>query len=63
MPETIRGTIKRVYHSGPQFSAGLLEADDGRRVRFCGADGGGQRLGEQHRQSRCQGGREESVVR
>lgn len=36
MPETIRGTITRVYHSGPQFSAGLLEADDGRRVRFCG---------------------------
>jgi exodeoxyribonuclease V alpha subunit len=36
MPETIRGTITRVYHSGPQFSAGMLEADDGRRVRFCG---------------------------
>ena len=36
MPETIRGTITRVYHSGPQFSAGLLDADDGRRVRFCG---------------------------
>jgi exodeoxyribonuclease V alpha subunit len=36
MPETIRGTITRVYHSGPQFSAGLLEGDDGRQVRFCG---------------------------
>lgn len=36
MPETIRGTISRLYHSGPQFSAGVLDADDGRRVRFCG---------------------------
>jgi exodeoxyribonuclease V alpha subunit len=36
MPETIRGTIHRTYHSSPGFSAGLLHADDGRSVRFCG---------------------------
>ena len=36
MPETIRGTVHRTYHSSPGFSAGLLHADDGRNVRFCG---------------------------
>ena len=36
MPETIRGTIHKTYHSSPGFSAGVLQADDGRSVRFCG---------------------------
>lgn len=36
MPETIRGTIERTYHSSPGFSAGVLTADDGRTVRFAG---------------------------
>ncbi len=37
MAETIRGKITKVYHSGARFSAGLLEADDGKQVRFAGA--------------------------
>ncbi len=36
MPETIRGTIQKTYHSSPGFSAGVLTADDGRNVRFAG---------------------------
>lgn len=36
MPETIRGTIQRVYHSSPGFSAGALQAVDGGTVRFAG---------------------------
>lgn len=36
MPETIRGVIERTYHRSPEFSAGLLQADDGRSVRFAG---------------------------
>jgi exodeoxyribonuclease V alpha subunit len=36
MPETIRGTIHRTYHSSPGFSAGVLQADDSRSVRFRG---------------------------
>lgn len=36
MPETIRGTIEKTYHSSPGFSAGVLTADDGRSVRFAG---------------------------
>jgi hypothetical protein len=36
MTQTIRGTIERTYHSSPKFSAGVLEADDGQRVRFAG---------------------------
>lgn len=36
MPETIRGTIQKTYHSSPGFSAGVLTADDGRTVRFAG---------------------------
>lgn len=36
MPETIRGTIERTYHSSPGFSAGVLTAADGRTVRFAG---------------------------
>ncbi len=36
MPETIRGTIQKTYHSSPGFSAGTLKADDGRTVRFAG---------------------------
>lgn len=36
MPETIRGTIQKTYHSSPGFSAGVLTADDGGAVRFAG---------------------------
>ncbi|MEW6197993.1 MAG: AAA family ATPase [Planctomycetota bacterium] len=36
MPETIRGTIEKTYHSSPGFSAGVLAAEDGRSVRFAG---------------------------
>ena len=36
MPETIRGTIERTYHSSPGFSAGVLTAADGGAVRFAG---------------------------
>ncbi|MCG3127363.1 MAG: ATP-dependent RecD-like DNA helicase [Phycisphaerae bacterium] len=36
MPETIRGTIQKTYHSSPGFSAGTLTADDSRTVRFAG---------------------------
>ena len=36
MPETIRGTIQKTYHSSPGFSAGTLRADDGQIVRFAG---------------------------
>ncbi len=36
MPETIRGTIEKTYHSSPGFSAGVLAAEDGRNVRFAG---------------------------
>lgn len=36
MPETIHGTITKTYHSSPDFSAGVLESDDGRKVRFAG---------------------------
>jgi exodeoxyribonuclease V alpha subunit len=36
MPETIRGTIQKTYHSSPGFSAGTLRADDGHTVRFAG---------------------------
>lgn len=36
MPETIRGTIEKTYHSSAGFSAGVLAAEDGRSVRFAG---------------------------
>lgn len=36
MKEAIRGTIERVYHSSPSFSAGVLQSEDGQRVRFAG---------------------------
>ena len=36
MPETIRGTIQKTYHSSPGFSAGVLNCDDGQGVRFAG---------------------------
>ncbi len=36
MTETIHGTIERVYHGSPNFSAGVLETDDGQTVRFAG---------------------------
>ncbi len=36
MPETLRGTIQKTYHSSPGFSAGVLQTDDGQSVRFAG---------------------------
>lgn len=36
MPETLRGTIQKTYHSSPGFSAGVLKTDDGQSVRFAG---------------------------
>ncbi|MEX2670902.1 MAG: AAA family ATPase [Phycisphaeraceae bacterium] len=36
MPETIHGTVLKTYYSDASFSAGMMQADDGRRVRFRG---------------------------
>lgn len=36
MPETIRGVIERTYHRSDDFSAGVLQAEDGRSIRFAG---------------------------
>lgn len=36
MPETLRGWVCRAFHASPSFSAGVLETEDGRRVRFAG---------------------------
>ena len=36
MPETISGTVERTFFSSPDFSAGVLDADPGGKVKFSG---------------------------
>lgn len=36
MPETISGTVERIYFSSPDFSAGVLDIGPGGRIKFSG---------------------------
>ena len=36
MPETIHGTVERVYFASPTFSAGVIDAGSNVKVKFSG---------------------------
>jgi hypothetical protein len=36
MPETIHGTVERVYFASPTFSAGVIDAGSSVKVKFSG---------------------------